>query len=376
MTARDGSTDLDDVDAIEALDAGGLLRAYAGSGAQVRTAVELAGEMALDRIDGARPRAVVVTGVGGSGIAGDALAAIAGNGAPAPVIVHRDYGLPGWVGAADLVIGVSRSGHTRQTLTAMEQALTRGASIGGVGAPDSPLADVVGRGRGAFAAVTTDAPPRAALWAMVIPLVLMARAAGVLATCDDGLHAAADVLDRVAESARPASDGFVNPAKGLAVDLFGSTPMIWGSSQLTGVAALRAACQLAENAKMAALSGVLPEAAYNQIELLRPRSNSGGQRDFFADRAEGEDQSGLRLVLLRDTEEHPALAARADAAHRLADDAGIDVTVLRAESPGPVARLAEQIGLLDFTSVYCGLSHGLDPSLVPGIRDATASAGE
>ena len=64
----------------------------------------------------AGPRAVVVAGMGGSGIAGDILAAVCGSGAPLPIVTVRSYRLPGWVGATDLVIAVSCSGETEETL--------------------------------------------------------------------------------------------------------------------------------------------------------------------------------------------------------------------------------------------------------------------
>ena len=69
---------LDDRDALELLDAGQMLRATATAGAQVREALLHVTDEALDalREDG-RPRAVVVTGMGGSGIVADVTAAVA-----------------------------------------------------------------------------------------------------------------------------------------------------------------------------------------------------------------------------------------------------------------------------------------------------------
>ena len=64
---------LDDPAALEAADPGGMLRATADAGAQVRRALSATDPAALAAVavDG-RPRAVVVAGMGGSGISGDA----------------------------------------------------------------------------------------------------------------------------------------------------------------------------------------------------------------------------------------------------------------------------------------------------------------
>ena len=73
--------------------------------------------------------------MGGSGIAGDVLAAVAGPALPVPIVVHRGFGLPGWVGPMDLVIAVSCSGATAETLAALEEAVRRGCRLLVVGAP-------------------------------------------------------------------------------------------------------------------------------------------------------------------------------------------------------------------------------------------------
>ena len=107
--------------------------------------------------------------------------------------------------------------------------------------------------------------PRAMLWGLSVPLVVAASRLGVLDMPGEAYEAAAAELERVAHLCRPDSEAFVNPAKSLALDLAGTLPMIWGTSQLTGVAAGRFACQLNENANYPAIAGVLPEANHNQV---------------------------------------------------------------------------------------------------------------
>ena len=49
---------------------------------------------------------VLVLGMGGSGIAGDVLAAVAAPQSPVPILVSKDYELPGFAGPGTLVIAV------------------------------------------------------------------------------------------------------------------------------------------------------------------------------------------------------------------------------------------------------------------------------
>src|SRR2546423_10439152 len=144
MSAVDVDVELLDAPAaIQARDVSGMLRDVATSGAQVREAVTLAADADVARLaDGGRPRAVVVAGMGGSGIAGDVLAVVAGTGCAVPITVHRGFGLPAWIGAADLVVAVSCSGGTEETLSAAEEGVRRGARLFAVGAVDSQLAAI------------------------------------------------------------------------------------------------------------------------------------------------------------------------------------------------------------------------------------------
>ncbi len=373
MSVPSAGSVLDDVAALERGDLSAMLRLVAGSGAQVREAAGAAAEAGLERLaqDG-RPRAVVVAGVGASGLAGDLLAAVAGLSCPVPVVVHRGYGLPRWVGAADVVCGVSAAGNTDETLSAVEQAVTRGCSVVGVGPEYSPLAELIARGRGVHVPVPAGRPARASLWALSVPLLLAADALDLLTVGPADLAAAADRLDSVAEQCRPTSESFINPAKQLALELSGRLPMVWGASPLAGVAAYRLQSQLAENAKYPCLAGVLPEVGHNQLATLDGVFGGkapGRDRDIFADRADEPDVVRLRLVLVRDTDEHPRPRHWAESCAALVVARGIEVTELVAEGDGPVERFASLVGVPDFASVYLAVRNGIDPTSAGSVTD-------
>jgi len=352
---------LDDPDALAAADPAGMLRDVAGAGAQLREAAFTSAEVdTAGVLEGLRPRSVVIVGMGGSAIAGDVLAAVAGVTAPVPIHVHRGFGLPGWVGAADLVIGVSCSGRTEETLSAVEEAVRRGAPLVGVGAAESPLAELVHAGRGVVFGVPVGRMPRASIWALSAPALVVGDRVGAARVARADIDAAADTLDEWTERCKPAKDAFLNPAKNLATALAGRVPLIWGTSPVAAVAAYRGAAQLAENAKSAAVHGSLPEAGHNQVVAL--------------DAADAADR--LAVVLLRDTEEHPQVARRADAVRAIADARGVPVHELRAEGEHPLPRLASLVALVDFTSVYAAFLAGVDPSPVAVIDELKAAVRE
>jgi glucose/mannose-6-phosphate isomerase len=185
--------------------------------------------------------------------------------------------------------------------------------------------------------------------------VVAAGELGLLADPAGDLARTADVLDGLAERARPTSETFGNPAKSLALDLGESLPVAWGTSPLAGAAARRLAGQLAAAAHPA-LWGTLPAAADRLGGLLAGGSDPD---DLFRDRVDEPDPARPRLVLVRDADE--AVDVRRLVEELVADSAGrrVPVTEVTAdEGAGPVGRLASLVGLLDFTAVYVGLASG------------------
>src|SRR5687768_3092477 len=79
-------------------------------------------------LDLARFDAVVVTGMGGSGIAGDIIWALGLDQLRLPVVLHKGYGIPAFTGSRTLVVVLSHSGGTEETLSAFEDAGAKGAT--------------------------------------------------------------------------------------------------------------------------------------------------------------------------------------------------------------------------------------------------------
>ncbi len=365
---------LDDQTCLVEGDPAGMLRAVASSAAQVRMAYRSAREAEAGRVaaDG-RPRAIVVAGMGVSGLAGEVLDAVCGNGAPLPIVTVRGYRLPGWVGAADLVAAVSRSGHTQETLGLAAEAVRRGCRMLGVGPVGTPLRDLVVRAGGPYVPVSgAPGPSRTALWELAVPLLVAAASLGLVEAGEDVFESVAGRLEDIAHRCRPSSESFINPGKTLALELADSVPMIWGTSPLARVAAHRLACQLSENAKYPAVWGELPDAGHDQLAVL---DGPLAGRDVFHDPfADGPGGSGgrLRLFLLRDAEEHPQVVKGRTLSVRLAEDRGVPVSEILAEGVHPLERLATLVGLGDYGSVYLALGYGVDPTVVPAVMELQA----
>jgi glucose/mannose-6-phosphate isomerase len=384
---------LDTPDVIEAADPSDMLRQVASAAAQVRTALRSCAETDLSAFTpDARPRAMVVAGMGGSGLAGELLGAVTGSSSPVQVVTAQTERLPGWVGAADAVLAVSCSGSTPQTLAMATEAARRGCRLAAVGAPGSPLQRIAEQARAPFVPVVAGVGydlPRSMLWATAIPLLVIAGRLGMTRIEPDVYELAASRLEEISHQCRPASESFVNPGKSLALDLVGGLPMVWGTTPLSGVAARRFASQLLQNAKYPAIAGMLPEAANDQVAAFdgpfAPRSSrlsaqepGSGPDDLSdlpgwdLDYEEDEAASGftaLRLILIADPDEDPRVASQRAAVTELAGQRGVGISELGMDGEHPLVRLAGVIQLADYASVYLAIASGIDPGQTAAIRD-------
>jgi len=381
---------LDTPDVVEAADPGDMLRQVASAAAQVRTALRSCAETDLSAFTAeGRPRALVVAGLGASGLAGEMLNAMAGLSSPVQVVVSPGERLPGWVGAADAVVAVSCSGSTPETLAIATQAARRGCRLAGVGAEGSPLHRIAEQARAPYVPVVPSGLSRSMLWAAAIPLLVIAEQMGVTRIGPDVYELAAARLEEVSHQCRPASESFVNPGKSLALDLVGVLPMVWGTSALSEVAARRFTSQLLQNAKYPAICGVLPDAAHGQVAAFdgpfAPRSSRlsaqepGPGPDELADLPgwdldyeETEQASGftaLRLILIADSGADQRVSAQRAAVTELAGQRGVGISELGMDGEHPLVRLAGVIQLTDYASVYLAIASGIDPGQTVAIRD-------
>ena len=148
--------------------------------------------------------------------------------------------------------------------------------------------------------------------------------------------------------------------------------MIWGTGMIGATSAARFMAQLAENAKIPAAHGELPEVGHNQIVAFDGVLAGGAPvKDIFQDN-EGAITRSTHLYLLRDSNEHPAVEKRIGIVTRIANDRNVPVTQLQATGRHPISRLASLIIPTDWASVYAGLALGLDPSRIDPINELKA----
>lgn len=316
-------------------------------------------------VDGSRIANVVVIGMGGSGVAGDIVSALAAPLMPVPVAVAKGYECPAFVGPTTLAIAVSFSGNTEETLATATTAHDAGASVVAV-TSGGRLAELAGEWAAPLYEVDTTIPmPRAAVGAIsVAPLVALERA-GLLSGIADWVDAAVAQLRTRRDAAGAGADADSLEGIVSAVGNGEMTPVFYGGGALGAVAAGRAKAQINENAKIPAFASFMPELCHNELA-------GWDQAGRLA------DGSPLAVIALRHGFEHPQLGRRYDFTSGVLDGARIVVphAELHAAGDGPMAQLFDLIYQVDVLSLRVAAAARRDPGPIPLLEELKAFLNE
>jgi hypothetical protein len=356
---------LDDPARLEATDIGGLLRAAATAGAQVRSTADAAEEAGLRRLAGERPRALVLlTRPGAAPAAAPLLLALLGSSCPVPVVTTRS--VPMWVGALDVVLANTTDPGDRELAEGLDRAVRRGAQVVLTAPAEGPVAAAVA-GRSVLVVPRIEVPPGLTLPRTLTAGLVLLDTLGLLATNSEAL---AGELDREAQRDHVTHESLVNPAKALALRLTGRTPLLWGTDPVATAVAGHCAGALAAHAGVVAHAAGFHEAAALPV-LRQEATRAGGAADMFRDPFEDplEDMALRRgrpmvrpvlLGVLGDPRNEPERAAALDALPS-ADVVTADEELrVRQGEPGAAACAAAVLALrFDFAALYLGLSQGV-----------------
>ncbi|MEZ5237644.1 MAG: SIS domain-containing protein [Microthrixaceae bacterium] len=339
-----------DLHTIDSLDMFGASFGLAG---QIEHAAAVAASVG-DLPDAEGIAAVLILGMGGSGIGGDVAAAVGSPRSRVPVVVSKHYECPGWVGPGTLVLASSFSGNTEETVAATSAAVEAGARVV-VMASGGRLAELAELWGAPLVRFDDTIPmPRAGIGAVsVTPLVLLERM-GLVGGVQDQLAATLEQLRR--RSRQLAAEE--NPARDIARALGRTMPLVYGGGPLGEVAAWRWKGQFNENPKLAAFANRVPELTHNEVAGWAV--NGDVTRQVFT------------MVLLRHDFEHPQVSRRFELLGEICEEVVADVLTVRAEGDGPLAQFMDLTLLGDLVSLHLAVDLGVDPGPIPVLEDIKA----
>jgi glucose/mannose-6-phosphate isomerase len=295
---------------------------------------------------------IFLAGMGGSGIAADIFDAWIADRSRVPLRVVRDYRLPPSAGRGDVLVSISYSGDTEETIAATAHGLKLGCRLIAI-TSGGTLARLATDAGAQVVKVPRGLPPRGAFGHLfgVLPGVAEEWVYGDLrGELDRAIVHLRDLRTRI----EPGVPSRKNRAKLLASRLKGRVPIVYGAGPLRSIAT-RWQTQLNENAKVLAFSSTFPEADHN--ELVGWCEDPGARR--------------FVPIILRDPEEGDAMRARLDATASLLGTTA-RVEQVSDEDDELLGRMLGLLHLGDYVSLYLAALRGVDPLPVTPIEDLKA----
>ena len=287
-------------------------------------------------------RNVVICGMGGSGIAGNIAAEIAAQASPVPVVVVKDYFLPGFVNENTLAIISSYSGNTEETVNALGEAIKKQAHIVCI-TSGGRIRAIAEKSDLDIFLIPPGMPPRAALGYSLTQLLCILEFHHIIpGSFKKQLEGAIHLL-------RQEEANIIRSAKETAAVLKDRIPVIYGVAGMESVA-LRFRQQVNENSKALCWHHVFPELNHNEIQGWRVENEQ------------------LALVLLRNGNDYERTARRIDITADILGHYNMPIIEIYSRGNTPLERILYFIHWGDWVSFFIAELQGLDTMDIRVIR--------
>ncbi|MCW3078555.1 MAG: Bifunctional phosphoglucose/phosphomannose isomerase [Bacteroidetes bacterium] len=223
--------------------------------AQLKESKEIASKAMISQ--SANIHNILITGLGGSGIGGTLVMELISDTCKVPITINKDYFLPAFVNENTLVIISSYSGNTEETLSAMQQAISKKAQVACV-TSGGKVMELAKQHKFDCIEIPGGKPPRSCIGYSLVQLIKVLVAKGfapqsLLTDLDNTIT----LLDKENTAIKTESEA-------IAKKLFNKIPVIYSLGSCEG-AAVRFRQQINENSKMLCWHNVFPEMNHNEL---------------------------------------------------------------------------------------------------------------
>ena len=302
-------------------------------------------------------RNVVLAGMGGSALPGVFLQSWPQLNVPFEIV--RNYSLPKYIDKNTLVISSSYSGNTEESLSALEEAESKGAQIVVIAAGGKLLEHAKEKSYSLFQ-IPSGIQPRMSSFYFLAAFIQLLEPLGLIAGGSiKELIALAAKLENSASSWKAEIPSANNQAKQLAQELMGKTVIVY-SGPLMFPAANKWKICMNENAKNLAWLNQYPE--FNHNEYI-------GWSSHPVDKP-------FAVIEIRSKLEHPRVQKRFEVTERLLSGKRPSPIVIEPQGETLLEQLLWSSILGDHVSIYLALLNGLNPTPVDLVETLKKSLDE
>ena len=342
---------LDDLEKIEELDRQDMLGVEERFLEQIKEAKRIAESAEIRELNADNLNGIAILGMGGSGFTGDIIQSLIIDIIDVPVIVVKSYDLPAFVGSGWLVIAVSYSGNTEETVSALLQAVERGCEILCISSGGKVM-DIAEENKKTHIKVPPGFQPRGASGYLIFTTYLAMDRMGIVDMAYDDLKETMDLLEEKSIEYNRNTRTEENFAKQLAFELFDYFPVVFGVEGYLSAIAYRWKCEINENSKSPCFWGEFPELNHNETV---------GWQNL------GEITSCFVLVVFDDENATDRIKVRIRTTIKLLEENFGKVIEIPVQGKSRLARAISTMYLGDIASVYLAYLYEVDPTPVDRI---------
>ena len=342
---------LDDVKKIKKLDRQDMLGIEERFVDQLITAQGIVRSADYKNLKNKSFKGIAILGMGGSGVSGDIIKNLVCDSCEIAVAVIKDYELPAFIREGWLVVAISYSGNTEETLSAIRQAFQRNCEIMCISS-GGKLMEIAAEKNKCLVKVPGGFQPRGASGYLFFSTLLSLVEIGAISISKSDVDESLELLKQKALLYRRESETTDNPAKKLALELEGFMTVIYGVSGFLSAIAYRWKCEINENSKCPSFTADFPELNHNETVGWENIS---------------EITKKFALVVFKDATASERIKVRIDTTSKLIRKNLGKIIEIPVEGRSKLARALSTMYLGDIASVYLAFLYNTDPTPVDRI---------
>ncbi len=312
---------------------------------QFKIGLETAKDVKLSKI--LKPKNIIISGMGGSALPGDIFKIVNDELflTNLPILINRNYGLPREAQKNSLIICVSYSGNTEETISSFNEALKKKIPVLTI-ASGGKLIELSKKHQIPFAKVPSGIQPRCALGYQFSALVKILTNLKLIKNLDKELL----LLEKTLKPANLEKEG-----KLLAKKLKNKIPLIYSSEKYQYLARIWK-IKFNENSKIPAFFNFFPELNHNEMTGIGECKLKTLREKF-------------KIIILEDKKDSSRISKRMQNLAKIFQEKAIESIFIEIKGKNIFEKIFSSILIADWTSYWLAIFEGVDPSPVKLVEE-------